>query len=77
MDLGMLIQQIQSPPIERIGFMTIESFFPAGERFEMALALNNLLTAPGFSQGLEGEALDVGSLLYAPSGKPRMAIVRG
>ena len=75
MDLGTLIQQIQSPPIERIGFMTIESFFPAGERFELALSLNNLLAAPGFSQWLEGEALDIGSMLYAPAGKPRMAIV--
>ena len=75
MDLGTLLQQIQSPPIERIGFMTIESFFPAGDRFELALALNNLLAAPGFGQWLEGEALDIGSLLYAPSGKPRMAIV--
>jgi len=75
MDLGTLIQQIQSPPIERIGFMTIESFFPASDRFELALALNNLLAAPGFGQWLEGEALDIGSMLYTPSGKPRMAIV--
>ncbi|MBN1151917.1 MAG: ATP-binding protein [Dehalococcoidia bacterium] len=75
MDLGTLIQQIQSPPIERIGFMTIESFFPAGDRFELALALNNLLAAPGFGQWLEGEPLDIGAMLYAPSGKPRMAIV--
>ncbi|MFC2008745.1 helicase HerA domain-containing protein [Chloroflexota bacterium] len=75
MDLGMLIQQIQSPPIERIGFMTIESFFPAGDRFELALALNNLLAAPGFGQWLEGEPLDIGTMLYTPSGKPRMAIV--
>ena len=75
MELGTLIQQIQSPPIERIGFMTIESFFPAAERFELALAINNLLAAPGFGQWLEGDALDIGAMLYTPEGKPRMAIV--
>jgi len=38
------------------------------------MKLNNLLAAPGFQAWLEGEALDIQSLLYTPAGKPRLAI---
>jgi hypothetical protein len=74
MDIASLIQQIQTPPITKIGVMDIDSFFPAKERFGLALSLNNLLAAPGFSNWLEGEPLDIGSILYSPAGKPRIAI---
>lgn len=74
LDLPALIQSIQSPPLEKIGVMTIESFFPAKERFELALAINNLLAAPGFDQWLQGEPLDIDSILYTANGKPRHAI---
>ncbi|MBN1368618.1 MAG: hypothetical protein JW954_00090 [Dehalococcoidaceae bacterium] len=75
-DLGIsgLISQIQSPPVNKIGVIDIESFYPARDRFELALALNNLLAAPGFSSWLEGEALDINSILYTPGGKPRIAV---
>ncbi|MBX7073227.1 MAG: ATP-binding protein [Pirellulales bacterium] len=73
--LGDLVRLIQNPPIERVGVMELEAFFPAKERFEMALTLNNLVAAPGFEAWLEGEPLDIQSLLYSPDGKPRVAIV--
>jgi hypothetical protein len=74
LDLASLIQQIQTPPVNKIGVMDLDSFFPAKDRFDLALALNNLLAAPGFSTWLEGEALDIGQILYGPGGKPRHAI---
>jgi len=74
LDLAALINQIQNPPVNKIGVMDLDSFFPARDRFELALALNNLLAAPGFSAWMEGEALDIGQILYGPGGKPRMAI---
>ncbi|MCB9087263.1 MAG: ATP-binding protein [Calditrichae bacterium] len=74
LDLGSLIQLIQNPPIERIGVFDLESFYPAKERFKLSMTLNNLLAAPGFQSWLEGEALDVGSMLYTPSGTPRTSI---
>jgi hypothetical protein len=74
-DMGSLIHQIQSPPMQRIGVMNLESFFPARDRFELAISLNNLLAAPGFGQWQEGQPLDIGNMLYTPSGRPRMAIV--
>ena len=61
LDLGGLIREIQSPPFDKVGFMDLESFFPAKERFELAMRLNNLLASPGFSSWMEGEPLDIGS----------------
>jgi hypothetical protein len=74
LDLATLIQQIQKPPVTRIGVLEIEAFYPAKERFELAIALNNLLASPGFEAWLEGDALDVGSLLYTEKGRPRHTI---
>ncbi len=74
LDIAALIQQIQTPPMTKVGVMDLDSFFPPKERFELAMALNNLLAAPGFSSWMEGEPLDVQQILYAPNGKPRIAI---
>ena len=74
LDLAALIQQIQTPPVTKIGVMDIESFYPSKERFELALSLNNLLAAPGFNAWLEGEPLDIDRILHAPNGKPRISI---
>lgn len=74
LDIASLIQQIQTPPIIRIGVMDLESFFPAKDRFELAMGLNNLLAAPAFSSWMEGEPLDVQNLLYTEEGRPRIAI---
>ncbi len=74
LDLGALIQQIQSPPVSKIGVLDLESFYPSKDRFELALLLNNLLAAPGFDIWLQGEPLDIGQILYSPNGKPRMSI---
>jgi hypothetical protein len=73
-DLATLIQQIQTPPVAKIGVLNLDSFYPSKERFALAMQLNNLLAAPGFSAWLEGEALDVGQMLHSPGGKPRLAI---
>jgi hypothetical protein len=75
LDLASLIQAIQAPPVTKVGVMDLESFFPSKERFALAMKLNNLLAAPGFSAWLEGEALDVGTLLHSQAGKPRLAIM--
>ncbi len=74
LDLAALIQAIQQPPFTRLGVMELESVYPAKDRFELAMQLNALLASPGFRTWMEGEPLDVASLLYTPAGKPRVAI---
>jgi hypothetical protein len=75
LDLARLIQQIQTPPVQRVGVLELEAFYPSDKRFELAMAVNNLLAAPGFSAWMEGEALDIQRLLYTAEGKPRIAIL--
>ncbi len=70
-----LIATIQHPPFVKVGVMDVESFYPSKDRFELAMALNNLLASPGFDVWLEGEPLDIGRLLHTPEGKPRISIL--
>ncbi len=74
LDLPGLIQQVQAPPMTKIGVLDLEAFYPSKERFGLVMALNNLLASPGFNAWLEGEPLDIAKLLYTPAGKPRVAI---
>ncbi len=75
LDIESLIREIQSPPFHNVGVFELESFFPAKERLELAMQLNNLLASPGFADWMEGEPLDIGHLLYTPQGKPRISIL--
>lgn len=75
LDLTTLIHAIQEPPVKRVGVLDVEAFYPAKERFELALKLNNLIASPGFESWLSGDPLDVGRLLYTPEGKPRISIL--
>jgi hypothetical protein len=75
LDMASMIQAVQSPPFEKVGVLDLEAFFPAKDRFALAMKLNNLLASPGFAAWLEGDSLDVGGLLYTPKGKPRLSIV--
>jgi hypothetical protein len=70
-----LIQAVQSPPFSKVGVLDLETFYPAKDRFALAMKLNNLLASPGFAAWLEGDPLDVSALLYTPDGKPRVSIV--
>lgn len=74
-DLGGMIREIQTPSVDKVGFLDLESFYPAKDRFALAMRLNNLLASPGFSSWMEGEPLDIGKLLYGPQGKPRLSII--
>ncbi len=74
LDLARLIQQVQNPPMTKVGVLDLESFYPSKDRFGLMMALNNLLASPGFGAWLEGTPLDIDQILYTPQGKPRVAI---
>lgn len=75
LSVASLIGEIQDPPLTRIGVMDIDSFYPAKERFALAMRLNNLLAAPGFESWMDGDPLNAGNLLYTDAGKPRISIM--
>ena len=70
-ELAELVLQIQTPPFEKLGAFPVETFFPARDRMELAMVLNNILAAPAFETWREGQSLNIGSMLYAQDGRPR------
>ncbi len=54
--------------------MDLDAFYPAKDRFQLAMRLNNLLAAPGFEAWLEGDPLNINRLLFTDSGKPKASI---
>ena len=75
LDLAALISQVQAPPLQRIGVLELDSFFPAADRFKLASDLNRLLAAPDFAVWLEGDPLDINALLYTATGRPRVSVL--
>ena len=74
LDLTALVNQVQKPPMGRIGALDLEKFYPGKDRQELALRINGLIAAPGFAGWLEGEPLDIGAFFRSPAGKPRVSI---
>jgi len=74
LDLGELIMQTQTPPFTKLGVFDVNTFFPQKERFELAMLLNNILAAPAFQSWIEGQPLDISSLLFGPDGRPRHSV---
>jgi hypothetical protein len=74
LDIATLIQKVQSPPVTKVGVMDLDSYFPAEDRFELAMSLNHLLASPSFASWMEGESLDVAKFLHTETGKPRLSI---
>lgn len=74
LDLAKLILSLQNPPVRQLGVLDVDTFYPEKDRFELAMAFNNLLASPKFQNWLQGETLDIDSLLYTFEGKPRHSI---
>ena len=75
LDLAGVIRMIQQPPFTQVGVMDLESFYPSRDRFELAMKLNGLLASPSFSSWLQGDPLDIGAMLFAGDGRPRISIL--
>ncbi|MAT16385.1 MAG: ATP-binding protein [Planctomyces sp.] len=75
LDIAGLIGAIQKPHFTKVGIIDLETFFPANDRMQLAMSLNNLLASPSFASWLEGESLDIKRLLYTEAGKPRLSVI--
>ena len=74
LNLEKMIQEIQNPPFKKLGVFDLDVFYPADDRIKLAISLNNLLASPSFSDWINGDPLDISSLLYSEDGKPRHSI---
>ena len=75
LDIAAIIHDVQKPPFDKVGVFDLESFYPAKERFGLAMSLNNVIASPGFAAWTEGEPIDIQRLLYTPAGKPRVTVL--
>ncbi len=73
--LADLIALVQAPPMTKVGVLDLDTFYPAKDRFGLAMALNNMLASPGFAAWMTGERMDIDRLLYRGDGKPRISIL--
>jgi hypothetical protein len=73
--LADLLQDLNKPPIEKIGALDIDAFLPKTERKTLAAALNTLLASPTFASWREGATLDVGEWLKPKKGRTPAIIV--
>lgn len=68
-DLPVLIRMIQEPPVTRVGAFDMDVFYPKADRFELAMAINNLIASPSFATWSAGQSLDIAELIKPARGE--------
>lgn len=69
-----IVLQIQDPPFEKLGVFPLDQAISEKKRFKLAMELNNIIAAPSFQSWLQGQPMDMQSLLYQPNGRPKVSI---
>ncbi|CZE45869.1 ATP-binding protein [Campylobacter geochelonis] len=69
-----LINQIATPPFEKVGVFDINTFYPSDKRMALAMKINALVASPSFAKWCEGERLDISKMLFDDNGKARCNI---
>lgn len=69
-----LISNIITPPFEKIGMLSLDSFYPQSERMKLATLFNGVISSVTFSSWIKGEPLDIQNMLYDENGKAKIAI---
>jgi hypothetical protein len=74
-DLGGLLEDLERPPIDRIGALEVDEFLSKRERRELAAALNTLLASPTFASWRQGASLDLAAWMAPIEGRTPATIV--
>jgi len=75
LDLATLVAMVQQPPLRKLGVFDLDEFFSPKDRTAFAVRLNGLLASPSFAAWGAGIDLDMETMLRAPDGAPRAAVV--
>jgi Helicase HerA, central domain len=75
LDLAILVGQVQSPPIRKLGVFDLDTFYPPKDRMVLAMKLNGLLASPSFAAWAQGPPIDIDNLMHTPDGRTRCAII--
>ena len=74
LDLAGLLASIADPPMESLGALPVERFYPRAERMKLVLELNALVASPAFGAWTTGVPLAMDELLGSAE-EPRASIV--
>jgi hypothetical protein len=74
LDLAVLLSSLVDPPMDSLGALSLESFYPRDDRMKLVMVLNTLLASPAFAAWTEGVPMDMDHLLGSDSA-PRATIV--
>ncbi len=69
------LQRLLQPPFDKVGFLPVETYFPAEERRALSFQINSLLASPDFGRFFEGQTLTIQDLFYSPTGKAQISIL--
>jgi hypothetical protein len=69
-----IIVQIQKPPFSKLGVFAVDEYMSEKDRYKLAMEMNSIIAAPSFQSWINGEPMDIQSLLYQPDGRPRVSI---
>jgi hypothetical protein len=75
LSLEALVAQVANPPIDRVGALPLDSFYPPKDRTALMLALNNLVASSAFEVWRRGEPLDIEAWVRPPDGVTRLSII--
>ena len=73
--LEALLSDLQAPPMERVGALSVDEFLSPKERASLAMDLNALIASPTFASWRKGAPLDVGQWLTRDDDKTPITIV--
>jgi hypothetical protein len=74
LDLAGLLASLVDPPMDSLGALSLESFYPREDRMKLVMALNTLLASPAFAAWTEGVPMEMDHLLGDAS-NPRASII--
>ncbi len=74
-DLNSLLEDLATPPIDRVGALPLNDFVSKSDRKSLAAALNALLASPTFASWREGAALDLDEWLAPRAGRTPAVIL--
>lgn len=69
-----IILQVQRPPFTKLGVFPLDEYISERNRAKLAMELNNIVAAPSFQSWINGDPMDIHSLLYTKDGRPRVSI---
>jgi hypothetical protein len=74
LDLQRLLASLADPPIDVLGALPLDVFYPRDDRMKLVLSLNTLLASPAFAAWTQGTPLAMEELLGTED-RPRASIV--